>query len=261
MINLERHKLRFERMNAQLAACGLSFERVQAVEGADLTDSDVAAILSPTPLVRLSRPEIACFLSHRAAWRRFLAGNDEICCVLEDDVLLADDFGPALKAARNWASLPFDVIKIETMRQGVWVSRKKRPAFHGHALSRLRSCHDGTAGYIVSRRGARRLLGLTTRMDRPIDALMFDAAIGSNGLDVLQLEPALCIQEERRGGLEAGSEFKSSIDPARIPLRKPRVKRKGLAKLTREVARPFERIFLRLSRPGFERVMIAFEDL
>ncbi|KAB7739702.1 hypothetical protein F2P47_11550 [Parvibaculum sedimenti] len=67
VVNLDRHKLRLERMNAQLAACGLSFERMRAVDGDNLSDADAAAILSPAPLINLSRPEIACLLSHRAA--------------------------------------------------------------------------------------------------------------------------------------------------------------------------------------------------
>ncbi len=258
VVNLDRHKLRLERMNAQLAACGLSFERMRAVDGDNLSDADAAAILSPAPLINLSRPEIACLLSHRAAWQRFLASDEELCCVLEDDVRLAEDFGSALKAAKDWALLPFDVIKIETMGQRVWVSRKKRPAFPGHALSRLRSCHQGTAGYIVSREGTRRLLDLTTRMDRAIDDLMFDAALGSGSLDVLQLEPALCIQEMWLGELDETSEFASSIEPLRLSLRELRRKRKGLAKLTRETARPFERLYLRLRRASLEHVKIAF---
>ena len=258
VINLDRHKLRFERMNAQLAACGLSFERMRAVDGAELSDDDMAAMLSPTPLIDLSRPEVACLLSHRAAWRRFLAGDDELCCVLEDDVRLAEDFGPALKAASDWASPPFDVIKIETMHQRVWVSREKRPAFPGHVLSRLRSCHQGTAGYIVSREGARRLLDFTMRMDLAIDDLMFGAAIGSGNLDVLQLEPALCIQEMWLGELDPASEFASSIEALRRPRREPRQKRKGLAKLTREIARPFEQLYLRLGRARLEHVKIGF---
>lgn len=260
VINLDRHRLRMERMTSQLDAAGVGFERLPAVDGTDLGEADIAEIVNPAARERFSRFEVACLLSHRAAWRRFLAGGDELCCVLEDDVRLAGDFGTAMRSARDWATGGFDLIKVETMHQQVWVSRRKQPALPGYALSTLRSSHQGTAGYIVTRQGAERLLDLTAQMDRPVDDIIFGVAIERHRMKVLQMEPALCIQEERRGGLDAGSEFRSSIDPARIPLRKPRVKRKGLAKLTREIARPFEQLFQRLSLPGYERVTIAFED-
>lgn len=261
VINLDRHKLRLERMTCQLDAADVSFERLRAVDGAELGAAEVAEMVSPDARERLSPFEVACLLSHRAAWKRFLAGEEELCCVLEDDVRLAGDFGAVMKSAQEWATGSFDIIKIETMHQPVWVSRRKQPVFPGHALSRLRSSHQGTAGYIVTRQGAKRLLDRTAQVNQPVDEIIFGVAIDQRGMKVLQLEPALCIQEESRGGLDPESEFKSSIEAARIPRRKPRTKRKGLAKLARELARPFEQIALRLSRPGFERVTIAFEDL
>jgi len=261
VINLDRHRLRLERMSAQLAASGLAFERLRAIDGSELSDADLAGVVSPTQLQTLSRSEVACFLSHRAAWQRFLASDEPLCCVLEDDVRLAADFGPALSAAPAWTSLPHDVIKIETMRQRVWVRRRKRACFPGYALSELRSCHHGTAGYIVNREGARRLLDLTERMDGPIDNLIFDRAIAASPrLRVLQLQPALCIQEDALVAVLPESEFRSSITPDRERLLRPGIKRKGLAKLLQEVARPFRRLFSLPARLGLERVMVGFDE-
>jgi len=261
VINLDRHLCRMQRVAASLAAAGVAFERVKAVDGSDLSAEDVASMLHPDGKLKLSPSEVACLLSHRAAWQRFLESESAFGCVLEDDVRLVDDYRPLLTTIDKSVLPSFDILKIETMRQKIRLSRKRISCHPGYALAHLHSHHHGSAAYIVSRGGAERLLALTARMDRPLDDMMFDeVALARNGLDVFQLVPALCIQEDRLGRPLPGAEFASSIDPDRVPLRQIRKKRKGLARFLREIIRPAEYLYRLPERFGTERVVVAFDE-
>ncbi|HUD50410.1 glycosyltransferase family 25 protein [Parvibaculum sp.] len=259
VINLDRHPSRLERMTGALNDAGIIFQRVPAMDGKSLTDADISAFVSQELKLRLSPSEVACMLSHREAWRRFLATAGTFCCVLEDDVRLSPDFGSFLSSFDETTLPAFDVIKIETMGVKVRLGRKRFPCGPGFASARLCSHHHGTAGYIVGRRGAERLLALTTKMDRPLDDMMFDEIAPNRGsIKILQLVPALCIQEERLGKPLPNEEFASSIDPDRVPLRQPRKKRKRFAKIVREIGRPLEYLYHLPARFGTERVEVAF---
>ncbi|MBZ9811021.1 glycosyltransferase family 25 protein [Mesorhizobium sp. ESP-6-2] len=59
----------------------------------------------------------------------------------------------------------------------------------------MRSLHFGTAGYIISKSAAKRLLKLTERFSDPVDHVMFNPAFGvARGLKTYQILPALCVQ-------------------------------------------------------------------
>jgi glycosyl transferase family 25 len=258
VINLDRHPERLEHISALLEAAQLGFSRVRAIDGNDLGSAEIAAILSPNAIRELSRFEVACLMSHRAAWERLLASDELNCCILEDDVLLAPEFASIVRADRDWAAIAFDVAKIETLKRRVWLDRRGQSFQAGYKLSRLRSSHPGAAGYIVSRRGAQRLLALTAYMDRPVDDILFDDnSILSRQLDVLQLRPALCIQEWVLLQGEANMRFASSLEPERRRLQISR-KRTGLTKVLWELRRPIDQIYNLRRWLTEERMVIDF---
>lgn len=82
-------------MVGEMRRVGMAFERVEGVEGRALHCDD-PSLVAPSLLTRPSfRPgTAACALSHLAVYRRVLDAGADVALVLEDDVLLPDDFKP-----------------------------------------------------------------------------------------------------------------------------------------------------------------------
>ncbi|MBW8863895.1 MAG: glycosyltransferase family 25 protein [Verrucomicrobia bacterium] len=248
VINLDRKPMRWQRMAGLLQ--GLPFRRLAAVDGNTIHGPEYNIPSRPGSPAVLSRYNRACTLSHRAAMQDFLAGTDRYCCVLEDDVFISPDF-PRFINDESWIPSKCDLVKIETTRQEVRLASKGVACLDREAVL-LDSVHFGTAGYIVSRRGAQMLLGMTAEPERSIDRILFEPA-GLRKLRPVQLIPALCIQA---GHLEGGMifpEMESSIQP-RVPVQKiipERTERKTLpVKIKREAIRPFRQLNGAVQRTG-----------
>ena len=102
-------------------------------------------------------------------------------------------------------------------------------------MRQLGSIHSGTAGYIVSLKGAVNLLSITQFTDSPIDHLMFEITSINSDFKVLQMCPALCIQENV---LCPDASAASDIIEERSRMR-PKEKIDFIPKLWREIKRPF----------------------
>ena len=64
----------------QLAAHGIEFERIDAVDGWSLSDPEIDSVYDKAANRRrarydLIRPEIGCYLSHIEAWLRIVGGG------------------------------------------------------------------------------------------------------------------------------------------------------------------------------------------
>ena len=95
----------------------------------------------------------------------------------------------------------------------------------------------GTAGYILTKSAAARLLSQTTTLDAPVDVTMFnvkdDAFVH---LRCLQMLPALCIQQQLHSAQPKAPA--SLVQPAK----KKRAKRTLPQKLRHELFRPFRQL-------------------
>ena len=187
-INLDRRPDRMKKMLSRLE--GLPFKRIAAIDGQNLDDSK---FISSIKKYNMSKSEIACILSHKKVWKKIVAEKIPYACVLEDDVHLSSSFPDFIKDT-NWLTDNFDVIKTETYLQRVYLSFKKIKA-RNRLLRQLASIHYGTAGYIVSLKGAIKLFDITQQLDRPLDHLIFAVETTNSEFRVMQMCPALCIQE------------------------------------------------------------------
>lgn len=233
-INLERHARRRERMEHLLAA--LTYERVHAVDGKTLTGPEVRDRTRPLGPDNLTRYELACLLSHRQAWVDFLAEGDAYACILEDDVVLSPDFSRFIQDAA-WIPTGCDVVKIETFCERIMLARHENAAVD-RKLAGLLTFHQGSAGYILSRRGAERLMVSTERPALPVDLVLFDTDLLQQRGLVSQLIPGLCIQSHRVSDGPVLDELVSSIQqppPDKMP--KPWNER-----IMAELTRPFRQL-------------------
>ena len=156
----------------------------------------IAALPDTGPWGRLTGHAKGCLLSHLDAMDRFLASDARHALLVEDDVHLADDLGNWADPS-DWWPADADVVKFERWRD----DRLKvlldttGPHHAGRDLRRLRSRHSGTGGYVVSRKGAARILAHRPR-NMPIDHLLFNmgASALARSLVTYQVTPALIVQ-------------------------------------------------------------------
>lgn len=189
MINLRRRLDRLAFMTDQLENCGLSFERIEAV---DFLERD----LEPTTPA-LSGPEHACALSHRKAWVRFLESGQQRCLILDDDVILSEKLKPFLDDPSNIPA-GVDLLRLETMFMRTLLGPPKAcRSMRSLKIHRMHSNHFGTAAYVISRAFAERLVRDFEDFVDGVDDILFAPTGRSFYPSALyQLRPALCVQAE-----------------------------------------------------------------
>lgn len=238
-------------MTDLFAANGLTFERIAATDGASLSADTIARVTVARPDYRgLTVSEIGCFLSHRAAWRQVAAGRDAFAAIFEDDILFCRN-GSAWLARADWIPKRTGLVKLEAYDQPVLIGRKTVPTPSPHAMSRLWSTHWGSAGYIISRRFAERLLAATERFSVTVDDALFNPRYRAARTVTYQLVPAVCVQRQFLSRQKLTGPYASTISslPPGAELETPR-----RSKLKREVQRVVTQLTDLYRRPMLVRV-------
>jgi glycosyl transferase family 25 len=228
-INLDREEERRAHMEQALA--GLDFERVAAVDGRQ----------DPPTEKGLTRFEVACLTSHRAAWTRFLATPAPFACFLEDDVHFSSDFGVFVRED-SWIPADADAVKLDTFFNPIMLGPPDL-AVKRRRLARLFTRHESCAAYILSRQGAEAFLRATENATLPVDYIVFPEDPVKQGLMLLQLDPAVAIQDSLYlRHYEQGFHFASAI--GKLDAAKPAdKKRQVLFTLRREAGRLYVQMF------------------
>lgn len=196
VINLDRSVDRLRVFQARASSAGLDFERFPAIDGASLEREIVAhwGQLCKT-WGPLTSAEVATFLSHRGVWLKIAAGDDPWAFVVEDDVLFASDIASIL-SSDEWLPKDIGLVKVETMLTRVELSARVLGSRGGYKIRVLKENHNGAAGYLVSREGARFLYEWSRTRCEPVDRLMFHPSqLAGEGKPIAQMTPALCIQD------------------------------------------------------------------
>lgn len=189
----------------------------------------------------LTHGELACFMSHVSLWKKMLEENLSYIAIFEDDIYLGEDAALYLNDY-SWINPEWDIIKIEAFAEKVFLdkSRKKLPVGE-RVISKLLGANLGTAGYILSNKGAEKYLNyIKNHKLIPLDQMIFNQYIGSENAGVYQMNPALCIQEMR-----LYPEKQTNLTSKLFFERKQRMKKnkkKGWGKLKLEAFRVFEQI-------------------
>lgn len=215
-LNLDKRQDRRDFMERQFAAAGLNARRVAAVTPHDLAPALVARHCQPRQSPpRLLPLELACALSHQAAWRQMLSDGRDSAVVLEDDVFVSARLG-AFLADLQAQPHDHDIIRIET-RQGV--ARVSKPIAHigDIGLHRFFNYESGASGYVITADCARRLLADETCLLLPIDDGLFDPRSPLfSRLDVVRTLPGLCMPAEYRLGFGLPGVQASDIHASRL---------------------------------------------
>jgi glycosyl transferase family 25 len=216
VINLDRRDDRLERAQAQAAALGFDFVRVSAVDGSLPAFQERAVGLSRSFLGDQIGPyTLACFESHRKVWRALLESEAKFALVMEDDLVLAEDFATFLED--TWVPDDADIVRLETYTN---ISAKfdLRPvtSIGQRRLHRLRSTSLNAGAYVVSRRVVRSLLEQSEEICDPVDAFLFHQDSPQFArLATYQMIPAPAIQGNRLAQNRAEAWAYSSLEDER----------------------------------------------
>jgi len=171
VINLDRSRDRWKSIENQAKAAGIQLERVPAVDGNAIPDTEwVNFDRRKFYLCHGRRPigaEYGCYMSHIHALQRIVDQNIPYAVILEDDAGIPQDAMKRLQAIID-SGLRFDVVKLYNHRTKGFVTKAKTS--EGDELGRCIHGPLGSAmGYLVTRDGAVRLLKTLLPMFLPYD--------------------------------------------------------------------------------------------
>jgi glycosyl transferase family 25 len=217
-INLARRTDRRAFMDEQFARLGLAATRIEAVTPEDLTEAERGARREHWISGALSDAALCCSLSHHRALNALLATSEPWGLILEDDAVLSTRL-PAFLEAFAKAPPKALLVRIEASIDAHLTLGRDTARFDGVGLHRYTGGGIGSAGYLMSREGARMVLDddVTCRTD--IDTAMFHDTVGlARRLRPLQANPGLCVQAQSLGGAvqsHARSDLAGSRSPSR----------------------------------------------
>lgn len=195
-INLDTAVDRRLRLESAFKVYGIQEQRLEAVRWARLTPDEQTRFYSArlnskqyhSPMVD---GEKGCYASHIEAWRWLLSTDFFCMVVLEDDVCLTPDFLKVVGAVSR-LDMSWDMVKlIGRQQEKVAATRDLCPGFELIDYARIPSY---TAGYVVSRSGAEKMLATRIPFGRPIDVDM--RFWWENGLNVFGVWPAVLMHDE-----------------------------------------------------------------
>jgi glycosyl transferase family 25 len=169
LINLPRSTDRRARMEQRLAALGLDYELLPAVDGRAQWEQLLPSVDLPAFKRHAGSDvlpgEIGCYHSHLQAWQRLVASEAQALLVLEDDMVFYDDFMQALRIALRGRE-HWDMLKLAKIRA-------KQPVCQGllgpYRLNACIGAFTGFGAYLIQRKTAQRLLPQMLPIRAPID--------------------------------------------------------------------------------------------
>ncbi len=182
VLNLKRDTDKLHLMQDHLQGLGVKYRIIEAVDGSLLTPEDVKYYSKSLALTDFGREltpgEIGCALSHIHMWELMLEENFNEVLVLEDDVRISRSLIDILE---NRDQLPqnFEHINFSTSAAqnpfGEFITDIHRASYH---MERPFS----TGGYLITRKGAKKLLKLVYPLYMPIDNFVSISDIISYGV-------------------------------------------------------------------------------
>jgi len=182
VVNLPREEERRRFMEDQLQRFGVNYEIIAAVDGQNLTEDDLRSYSRRLALQHLKRElslgEIGCALSHIHLWERILEEDYPEVVILEDDTRLGKAFFEVLE---NRDKFPpgYELINFGTEAAtkpfGDFVTDIYRCSnYNGQAYS--------TFAYLLTQKGAQKLVSLVRPFYMPIDDFMSVSGLKSYGI-------------------------------------------------------------------------------
>ena len=170
VISLPHARTRRARIAQRFAEVDLPFTFMDGIDARDLSVAHKAQLDTRYRRSRGLRPvspgELACWLSHRAALRVLVAGNETMAAIFEDDGLPLPGLPEVLRALEERAG-SFDAVVLG--RRQPWKPLVDPVALGDRKMGRIRYNEWGAEGYVITRAAAGFLLARMPRMRFPYD--------------------------------------------------------------------------------------------
>jgi glycosyl transferase family 25 len=171
VVSLRSAAVRRARCAETLGRLGVSFDFFDAVDGAALSEAEMAAVYDAERNARefkrpLSRGEIGCALSHYELWKRIAADEHGGAVILEDDFEAAEQLPELL---RQICSAPLENCMVKLFALGPVGGPQVALLSDGYRLVMPDRVPGQTLGYTVDRAAAAALAALALPMGRPVD--------------------------------------------------------------------------------------------
>ena len=146
--------------------------------------------------------------------------------------------------SHDWIDPDWNIIKIEAFNERVLIGKPYVQLEKGsRSISKLKSCNLGTAGYILSIKGAKEYLEYIQSIELiPLDQLMFNQYVLNKKNNIYQMNPALCIQEMILYPEKSKTSLVSDLYNERQQRMKNN-KKKGWSKIKLEIYRIYMQLF------------------
>ncbi len=174
LVNMDKSIERLNIMKKRLSDLDLTFERIAAVDGTKINDSEKKVITAPSwryPY-KLTPGEIGCFMSHQKCWKKLIESKENWALVLEDDSFF---HSKAINYFHDIDWIP-DGVKLIQFSYAIddTYSDLSIKLENGDHLVRVKdSSPCGTYAYMISREAAIKALELSKTIEGPIDNFMF----------------------------------------------------------------------------------------
>lgn len=171
VINLDKSVDRLEGSQSTLDALDIEFERVSAIYGGDLTQSEIDHVYSSSSsrayYKDLNVGEVGCYLSHRLCWKLIVERELDYAFILEDDFIYQGDVFKSIIDVVDNMDTDWHYIKLAGQpKPADIIDSQHAGAF---SLCRFRKVPARTCAQVVSLEGAKRLLAASETFSRPVD--------------------------------------------------------------------------------------------
>ena len=189
VINLPSDDARWVDVRRQFYRAGLRPIYHEATDGSGLSEADIDSLYSAELNRRqyhrpLTRGEIGCYASHLTVWKQFLDSGQGAIAIFEDDIDIDTDLAYVLDALRR-SPVEADLVKLIGRRREKVLERV--PLMPGRELVRYRRVPSLTGAYVLTRRGAQKLVAHRQPFGRPVDVDI--RYWWECGLEVLGVQP------------------------------------------------------------------------
>ena len=181
VINLKKRPDRLKKIGKRLNKLGVEWTKIEAVDGQSCKNNDLNISSKFGEIGFLSDNTRACSASHYKVWEFLISRDFNYGIVLEDDVELSDEFRDLLYDD-SWIPKGSNLIKLEKFAPNK-VSKILVGAVLSQALGDTRqvhkmySRHTGAAAYLISRKGAKKLVKWNSQFTVPVDHLLFNETV------------------------------------------------------------------------------------
>ncbi len=215
VINLADSPERLAHMRAALGGIGIDFQRFDAIDIPRSRQHPALGLIPPMRIRPWTPSELACLLSHYEVWKLVAAGAGSFAAVFEDDLHVDPRLAQLIK---DRSALPpdADLVKLETVRRPVWLTRREVPGPADTRYAEMKSLHHGSGAYILSRDTAALLVRSIGVFDLPPDDVMWGVAHPlCRKLRRYQVLPALVTQDIILPSEQWTPALASNLEPAR----------------------------------------------